>query len=163
MTTMIKVLPFVDQDQKAVRDFVLVIQNTEFNLGFAEEEQPDLLDTAHYYRKGGFWLARETDDLVGTIGLQKLDADNGVLRKMFVLREYRGTKPSVAQLLFDTLVDKAHRLGFKTLYLDTPAIAVASHKFYERNGFQQIDRQAAPPNYSFPDRNSKVYCLSLLA
>lgn len=160
---MIEIVPFADQDQKPVRDFVLAIQNTEFNLGFTEEEQPDLLDTAHFYREGGFWLAKDTDKLVGTIGLQKLDANNGVLRKMFVLREYRGAKPSVAQFLFDTLVENAQGLGFKTIYLDTPAIAVASHKFYERNGFGQIDREAAPPNYSFPDRNSKVYRRSLLA
>jgi len=160
---MIKVLPFADQDQQQVRDFVLAIQNTEFNLGFTEEEQPDLLNTAHFYQGGGFWLAKEADELVGTIGLQRLDADNGVLRKMFVLRQYRGTTPSVAQCLFDTLVEQARRAGFRTLYLDTPAIAVASHKFYERNGFAQIDRQVLPPAYSFPDRNSKVYRRSLVA
>ncbi|MBO2012127.1 GNAT family N-acetyltransferase [Siccationidurans soli] len=101
--------------------------------------------------------------MVGTIGLQKLDADNGVLRKMFVLKEYRGATPSVAQLLFDTLAEQARELKLKTLYRDTPAIAAASHKFYERNGFTQIDRQALPPTYSFPDRDSKVYRLSLLA
>jgi N-acetylglutamate synthase-like GNAT family acetyltransferase len=157
-----RVTPFANEDQKAVRDFVLAIQNKEFNLGFAEEEQPDLLDTARFYQKGGFWLIKEAEKLVGTIGLQKLDADKGVLRKMFVLREYRGTKPSVAQLLFDTLVENAQGLGFTTIYLDTPAIAVASHKFYERNGFVQIDREAIPPGYSFPDRDSKVYRRSLL-
>lgn len=146
-----------------VRDFVLSIQNTEFNLGFTDEEQPDLIDTAHFYREGGFWLAKENGQIVGTIGLQKLDANTGVLRKMFVLKECRSVKPSVAQLLFDTLVDEAHELGFETLYLDTPAIAVASHKFYERNGFVQIDRPAAPSHYSFPDRDSKVYRRNLLA
>ncbi|WP_210521153.1 GNAT family N-acetyltransferase [Hymenobacter terricola] len=160
---MIEVFPFAAKDQKPVRDFVLAIQNTEFNLGFTEAEQPDLLDTAHFYQQGGFWLAKEADKLVGTIGLQKLDAENGVLRKMFVLRESRGAKPSVAQFLFDTLVEHARRLGFKTIYLDTPAIAVASHKFYERNGFALIDRLALPASYTFPDRDSKVYRRSLLA
>ncbi|MBO2012128.1 hypothetical protein [Hymenobacter negativus] len=52
---MIKVHAFANQDQKLVRDFVLAIQNTEFNLGFMEDEQLDLLNTAHFYRGGGFW------------------------------------------------------------------------------------------------------------
>jgi GNAT superfamily N-acetyltransferase len=163
IATMLEIVPFADQDQKRVRDFVLAIQNTEFDLGFTEEEQPDLLDTAHFYQEGGFWLALEDDELVGTIGLQKLDADTSVLRKMFVQREYRGAKPSVAQLLFDTLLKHAHTAGFKTMYLDTPTIAVASHKFYERNGFKQVERQSLPPNYSFPDRGSKVYRRDVVA
>lgn len=67
----------------------------------------------------------------------------------------------VAQEFFQQLIKTANALNLKQLYLDTPAIAVAAHKFYERNGFAKVSRNDIPASYSFPDRDSKIYRLSL--
>ncbi|WP_460557704.1 GNAT family N-acetyltransferase [Hymenobacter daeguensis] len=154
--------PLQPADAPRVAAFVLGIQNGEFNLGFAPHEQPDLLDLAAFYATGGFWVAKADGELVGTIGLQRLDARTGILRKMFVKKEWRGTSARVAQQLFDHLVPVARQLGFATIYLDTPAVATASHRFYERNGFEEVtDTRTLPAAYRYPDRNSRVYRLTL--
>ena len=105
---------------------------------------------------------KERDEIVGSIGLQKLNIETGIMRKFFVKKELRGIYPSVAALLFHQFIQQAKDLKLKNIFLDTPAVAVASHRFYEKNGFVLInDYKILPNGYSFSDRNSKFYCLSL--
>lgn len=154
---MIIIDKFQLSDQNEVKNFVLNIQNNEFHLGFLEFEQPDLLDTQHFYRNGFFWTAKSEGEIVGTIGLQIIDSQNAVLRKMFVKKDFRGQELNIAQKLFDTLYEYAKLREIGIIWLDTPAIATASHKFYERNGFIQTDKQNLPVGYEFPDKNSRIY------
>ncbi len=154
--------PLHPADDSQVAAFVLGIQNGEFNLGFAPHEQPDLLNLSRFYTDGGFWVAKVDGELVGTIGLQRLDAQTAILRKLFVKRELRGATPKVAQQLFDYLLPTARQVGFQTIYLDTPAVATASHRFYERNGFVEVtDKLTLPAAYRYPDRDSRVYRLTV--
>lgn len=152
---------FQKSDQEELRSFVLKIQNEEFNLGFTENEQVDLIYTESFYKDGGFWIAKVGKQIVGTIGLQKLSDEKGALRKMFVKLECRGKEPKIGQVLFNELIRNAKTLNFKEIFLDTPSVAIASHKFYERNGFLQIGKDEIPDSYKYPDRNSKVYKLKL--
>lgn len=154
---MVDIVEFIKADQYLVREFVLNIQNDEFKLGFKESDQPDLIDTEKFYHSGNFWTARINGEIMGTIGLQNLDNHNGVLRKMFVRQDYRGAEPKIAQMLFDVLIAFSRSINLKVIWLDTPAIATASHRFYEKNGFQQTDKFNLPENYMFPDKNSKIY------
>lgn len=152
---------FSEADQLEVKQFVLGIQSGEFNLCFQEEEQPDLTNIRAFYINGGFWVAKADNKIVGTIGLQRVDSRNGILRKMFVDKDFRGQEFGTAQLLFDTVLEFAVFFKFKTIWLDTPAIAKASHKFYERNGFQLADKSNLPEGYVFLDNDSNVYNLQL--
>lgn len=154
---MVEIMEFKAGDQSLVREFVLNIQNGEFGLAFTESDQPDLIDTEKFYHGGNFWTARINGEIVGTIGLQNLDNYNGVLRKMFVRQDYRGTELMIAQLLFDALIAFSQSINLKVIWLDTPGIAVASHRFYEKNGFKQTDKLNLPEKYVFPDKNSKIY------
>jgi hypothetical protein len=101
---MVTIDKFETKDQAEVKHFVLTIQNQEFQLGFGEMDQPDLLDTEGFYAGGGFWVAKIEQEIVGTIGLQYVDSQNSVLRKMFVKKEHRGPILNIAQTLFDTLL-----------------------------------------------------------
>ena len=152
---------FSEADQLEVKQFVLGIQNGEFNLSFLEEEQPDLTNIPEFYINGGFWVAKADNKIIGTIGLQRVDSRNGVLRKMFVDKDFRGREFGTAQLLFNTLLEFAVFFKFETIWLDTPAAAKASHKFYERNGFQLANKSNLPKGYVFLDNDSKVYNLLL--
>lgn len=158
---MIRIENFNPEEQGNVKDFVLDIQNNEFHLEFSDIDQPDLLDTITFYEGGGFWTAKRDGVIVGTIGLQKLDSLNGILRKLFVKNEFRGKPLSIAQQLFNILLESAKKKGLTTIWLDSPAVAKASHKFYERNGFKQTDKLNLPIGYSFPDKNSLVYKLTI--
>lgn len=152
---------FNPSDQSELTDFVLGIQNGEFGLGFKNDEQQDLIHTSQFYENGGFWIAELEHNIVGCIGLQKLHPTIGVLRKMFVQKEFRGKDLNIAQQLFEKLKTEAIHLGFEKILLDTPAIAKASHRFYKRNDFVEIGKDAIPKAYSFPDRNSKIFELKL--
>lgn len=150
------------EDSKTVVKFILKIQNVEFGLNILSHEQPDLLHLTEFYSGGGFWVAKIDHEIVGTIGLQKISSEVAVLRKMFVKKELRGIKPKIAQILFEKLIQEARLLGLKTIYLDTPAVAKASHHFYERNGFIEVmDRSTLPVDYKYTDRSSRVYKLSI--
>ena len=152
---------FQATQQTQLIDFVLGIQNGEFGLGFEKDEQPDLIDPAKFYNGGGFWIAQINDEIVGCIGLQRLNSESGILRKMFVKKELRGSELKIAQNLFEHLVDNAQKLGFKNIYLDSPSVAKASHRFYQRNGFVELSQERIPEGYRYPDRNSKIFHLKL--
>jgi N-acetylglutamate synthase-like GNAT family acetyltransferase len=157
----LRIEPLTPTDESATRAFVLGIQNGEFHLGLTEAEQPDLQHPIDYFATGGFWTAKADGQLVGTIGLKRLDATNGVLKKMFVAQVFRGREVGLAQQLYDVLLAAATRLHLTTLWLDTPSAAAAAHKFYERNGFVLSDKASLPLGYSFPHEDSKIYRLQL--
>ncbi|XHR93373.1 GNAT family N-acetyltransferase [Mucilaginibacter sp. UC70_90] len=73
-------------------DIILPIQQIEFNVPITLEAQPDLLDIeTNYHQTGGdFWGAIYNEQLVGTIALIAFDNNAAAIRKMFVLKEYRG-------------------------------------------------------------------------
>ena len=152
---------FEHNQQKELTNFVLGIQNGEFGLGFKEDEQKDLINTFEFYKDGGFWIAEIDNKIIGCIGLQKLNPKIGVLRKMFVQKELRGKELNIAQKLFEKLKDEAINLAFDKILLDTPSVAEASHRFYQRNGFKEIGKDDIPKEYSYPDRNSKIFELKL--
>jgi len=69
---------------------VLAIQNGEYGLDLTVADQPDLADIPRAYAEGGFWVAIGADDVViGSIGLLRYGARQGVLKKFFVAAPYR--------------------------------------------------------------------------
>jgi len=156
-----QIIEYIEYYQQQIIDLILYIQNEEAGINLSIEEQPDLLHiNEQYYRNGGkFWLAVEKDILIGTIALMNKGNGNGILKKFFVRKDYRNQKVGLA--LYKTLYRYAVDNHYRNILLDTPAVAVSSHKFYEKAGFIKIDKTQIPFEYDFPDRNSYLYLLSL--
>lgn len=151
--------------QQQVVDTILYVQNVEFNVGISLEDQPDLLDIeTHYVAQGGqFWVAiTPGGQVVGTIGLQAKPGGIGILKKLFVLADYRGKQTHCAAKLFSALIAFASSSGMHTLVLDTPSVATRSHAFYKANGFREIPLAEVPVKYDYPDRNSLFFRLDLV-
>ncbi|RFS14700.1 bifunctional helix-turn-helix transcriptional regulator/GNAT family N-acetyltransferase [Emticicia sp. C21] len=161
----IEIKLFEEKYQQQVEDMVLSIQNGEFNLGLTAQRQPDLHNLKAFYNDKGNWLwvaLNKSDELVGTIGLERLNDKQSVLRKMFIKKEYRGKPFGLAQKLFEILVKEAKHQEFKEILLDTPLVTHAAHRFYERNGFELITNNLVPDNYILPKGIMlKIYRLSL--
>jgi len=157
----LRIRPYEDKDLKALVNLVMTIQNGEFFLGLQPESQKDLVDIPNFFKEGGFWIVEVGETLVACIGLQALDQEYAVLRKMFIKKAFRGKPLNIAQLLYQTLEDYAQKKGFSKILLDTPGVAKAAHRFYERNAFQQIPKTEIPSNYFFIDVQSKVYLKNL--
>jgi len=154
------------QDCRAVIDLVLDIQNVEYSVGLTLADQPDLLNVPGHYMAGGgnFWVAvTPSDRVVGCIGLQRLSATAGALKKFFVSAEYRGPSHGHSVALFATLMRFAAHHRLSNILLDSPAVATRSHRFYTRMGFRRISVEELPVPYTFVDRDSHLYLLSLQA
>ena len=142
---------------------ILSIQNNEFDLNLTIDDQPELLDIKRSFTdKGGdFWVALSADKkVIGTIALEILSQNIGILRKMFVLKEFRGI--GLAQKLMNKLLEHAKENKINRILLDTPGVAKQSHKFYEKNGFKKVNKAHIPEEYSFPNRDSVLYELKII-
>lgn len=151
--------------QQQVIDTILYVQNVEFKVGLSLEDQPDLLDIeTHYIATGGqFWVALAQDSrVVGTIGLQAKPNGIGILKKLFVLADYRGKQTQCAAKLFSAVIEFARSSGIVSIVLDTPSVATRSHAFYKANGFREIPQTEVPVKYDYVDRNSLFFRLDLM-
>jgi putative acetyltransferase len=62
------------------------------------------------------------------------------IKRMFVVPEWRGRSHGVADLVLRELERHADLHGFATLKLETAKDMTQARRFYERNGFQEIER-----------------------
>ncbi len=142
-------------------ELILDIQNNESKINLSLEEQPDLLDIKHSYQDAGgeFWLAMSDGKVIGTIGLMMKQNKCAIMKKFFVKKEFRSQKIGLA--LYNKLIQHAREKNIEHIILDTPSVAVVSHRFYEKAGFRVIQKQELPVPYSYPDRNCLLYMLDL--
>ena len=129
-----------------ITELIVNIQRQEFGLDITAEEQPDLSDIKGFYQvdDGNFWVASIDDEVVGTVALLDVGRSNAALRKMFVKKEYRGQERGIAKALLNIAVSWADDKGFKNIHLGTVSTFYAAQRFYEKNGFQRIEKQDLP-------------------
>lgn len=155
----ITIRPIENEYAEAVIDLILTIQQMEFNVAITLEDQPDLLEiSAFYHQRGGcFWGAFIDGELIGTIALVKYDDEAGAIRKMFVKKEYRGKELHIAQQLLETLIAYSKENGLLHLYLGTVSILEAALRFYEKNNFLRIEKEALPKTFPLMSADN-VFC-----
>lgn len=149
MDTDVVIRVLTNEDAEKAVKLILPIQQIEFNVPVTLNDQPDLLDIEAYYHKTGgcFWGAFKRGQLIGTIALIVTQDNNGVIRKMFVKKEYRGKEFNIAQQLLDTLIKYCGHNGIIGLYLGTVDALKAAQRFYERNGFTAIPKNGLPQSF----------------
>ena len=142
-----------------VVDLILPIQQQEFGIPVTIEAQPDLLDIPGYYQRGtgNFWVAVSGGRVVGSIALADIGHFQAALRKMFVHADYRGAAHGVAQGLLDTLLAWARESGVREVFLGTTEAFAAAHRFYEKNGFKRLPREALPPAFPLMAVDTRFY------
>lgn len=145
--------------ENEIIDLILNIQQKEFNVPVTLEDQPDLLDIHNFYFKpGGTFLGAFIDGkLVGTIALVRFNPEAAAIRKMFVKKEFRGKESGIAQQLLNQLIEFSKENGIKNLYLGTVTILQAALRFYEKNNFVTIEKEALPKDFPLM-RPDNVFC-----
>jgi len=159
---MIKIVPFTAEHAAGVVSVILPIQQSEFGVPITLDAQPDLLDIAGFYQRncGNFWVAIHGEDVVGTIGLLDIGNRQAALRKMFVAAAYRGAAQGVAKQLLDELLVWSAKQGITEILLGTTDKFVAAHRFYEKNGFSEVQRASLPQTFPVMAVDSKFYRLA---
>lgn len=89
-----------------------------------------------------FWVAEASDPLtgtkriVGTVGLQRIDADVAELRRLAVCLSTRGAR--VGSTLVRNLIQHAKDSGFKTVILSTASANFSALGLYAKLGWRLI-------------------------
>jgi len=159
----IKIRQFSSIHQAGVLDLIVNIQQKEFGIAITAKDQPDLCNINHFYQKGNgnFWVALSNEKIIGTISLLDIGNDQVALRKMFVAKTYRGKIHKAAQALLDELLNWASAKGAKRIYLGTTPKFLAAHRFYEKNGFDEISKKALPKSFPIMTVDTKFYTMKL--
>ena len=154
---------YSNEYQDQVVELILHIQQQEYNIPITKNDQPDLFNIQDTYQKGNgnFWVAICNHKVVGTISLLDIGNNQVALRKMFVDKEYRGSKFRTASLLLNHAIKWAKEYSINTIYLGTTPQFLAAHRFYEKNGFTSIDLNDLPENFPILNVDKKFYRFTL--
>jgi N-acetylglutamate synthase-like GNAT family acetyltransferase len=154
-----QIVPFAPEHAEGVVAVILPIQQAEFGIPITLDAQPDLEDIPGFYQRGdgNFWVALADGKVVGTLALLDIGSHQAALRKMFVASTHRGPEHGIAKALLETLLAWCRARGVREIYLGTTASFLAAHRFYEKNGFREIPRQALPPRFPVMTVDTKFY------
>jgi N-acetylglutamate synthase-like GNAT family acetyltransferase len=156
-----RVAPFEPAFEAGVVDLIVGIQRGEFAIPITADEQPDLRRIPEYYQSGsgGFWVALDGGRVVGTVALFDIGGGQAALRKMFVDAAHRGAERGVAKALLETLLAWARARGVREIFLGTTSRFLAAHRFYEKNGFEEIVKSDLPASFPVMAVDVKFYRL----
>jgi N-acetylglutamate synthase-like GNAT family acetyltransferase len=154
-----RVEAYEEKHQQGIVDLILPIQQQEFNVPITIQDQPDLQSIVSFYMKGNgnFWIAVFQEQVVGTIALVDIGNAQVALRKMFVHRDHRGKEKGVAHQLFDTLAAWCKQKTVKEVLLGTIDSMHAAHRFYTKNGFNEVVKADLPSNFPVMRVDNKFY------
>ena len=152
MTTqenMIAIEVYKDEYQAQVIELILDIQQNEFKVPITINDQPDLLDVKNFYCKnnGNFWVAKNGDEIIGTVALIDTGNHQSALRKMFLKTAWRGKEFGIGQQLLDVLISWCKEKTINEIYLGTRDQLEAAMRFYLRNGFTEVAVDTLPESF----------------
>jgi N-acetylglutamate synthase-like GNAT family acetyltransferase len=151
--------PYQEQYKNEVADLILTIQQSEFGIPITLDMQPDLAEIRAFYQtnNGNFWVAKIEGIIIGTIALLDIGQHKSALRKMFVHQKYRGKEFGVGQQLLDTLVGWSKQKNIHEIFLGTTEKFVRAQRFYEKNGFEKIEKQSLPETFPLMEVDTRFY------
>jgi len=97
----------------------------------------DLDDIEREYRGGAFdVLLDDVGEIVGTVGLYRIDAITCELRKMYLDPSHRGR--GLGRALLEHALSRAAAIGFRRVELETSSKLPVALAMYERYGFRSF-------------------------
>jgi GNAT superfamily N-acetyltransferase len=117
---------------------VALIGRVYAEYGFVYEprvEVPDLFDfDAHYAPpRGGFFVVRAGDTIVGSAGIERLDARRAELHRLYLDLDQRGR--GTGRALTEACIEWCRRCGVDHLVLWSDTRFDRAHRLYTRMGF----------------------------
>jgi len=160
----VDIVPFIDKYQNKTTELIFSIQQDELNLDVSLEERKDLQDIAAFYMKDNssiFCLALYKDNVVGTISISYISHRKMALHNMYIHKDFRGTIYDTANKLLKESINFGKTHLTREIYLGTGLDFYAAHKFYEKNGFMEVEKEVLPSDFPFMSCDEKFYELIL--
>jgi putative acetyltransferase len=116
-------------------------------------EVPDLLEFEHHYRppRGAFFVVRQGEAVVGSVGVEQIDADTAELHRLYLDAALRGR--GTGRALVEAALEwcRARSVSHVILWSDTRF--ESAHRLYDRMRFRQTGERALPGDAN----NSREY------
>jgi ribosomal protein S18 acetylase RimI-like enzyme len=109
--------------------------NEELNDFPKKYEEPD----------GAFIIAKENNNIIGCVGMKKMDKKICEMKRLFVDDKYKGK--GIGKKLVEIIIEEAQSKNYERMRLDTLNIMESALNIYYKNGFYKIE-----PYYNNPDK-----------
>jgi ribosomal protein S18 acetylase RimI-like enzyme len=116
----------------------------------------ELMNFPQKYKEpdGAFIIAKDNDNIVGCVGIKKLDESVCEMKRLFVNDKYKGK--GIGKKLVKIIIKEAKSKNYKKMRLDTLRTMKNALKIYYKNNFYEIE-----PYYNNPN-NDVVYIEKIL-
>ena len=107
-------------------------------------EVPDLRDFDRHYEapRGEFFVVRERGLIVGSVGVERLDADTAELHRLYLDTHLRGH--GTGRALVGAVLDWCRARGISRLILWPDTRFDQAHRLYARAGFRRTGERSLP-------------------
>ena len=125
-------------DAEVVRDLVFSVLREYGLKSDPDGTDSDLRDLeASYHARGGAFdvLVDGSAEIIGSVGLLRVDGVTCELRKMYLLPRARGR--GLGKRLLDHALARARDLGYRRVVLETATALKEAIALYERRGFRR--------------------------
>lgn len=144
---MIKYIEYNEEYKEKVIDFWIKICVEELGLKEWENDIRNMNNDTFKENGGNFWIAVDDENnILGTISLENLGNHKGILKGMYVKKEYRSQ--GIASHLMNLLIEFAKKNHYNTITLDTYKRMISAIKFYEKMKFTQ-ERQIGEDKFIY--------------
>lgn len=109
---------------------------------------------------GRLYLAYDHGDLAGCIGLIKIDAQIGELKRLYVKPRFRGRQ--IGSCLIQQIIDDAKEMGYSYIRLDTLPFLKSALRLYQQFGFYEIPRYNDSPMETSVYLEKPLYAFSIV-
>ena len=122
-----------EQEQKAVLNFLeAVLPESGRNLDAGAIQQ--YVKSLEQFEK--VWCLYDGADLIGTVGIRRLEEANCELKALYLFSKYHGQ--GLGYRLITMALEEAKRIGFEAMYLDTISTSERAIRLYKAVGFTEI-------------------------
>jgi putative acetyltransferase len=130
-------------DVDAVRHLILAHVEERITTPGVEHMRADAVRLPGPYvaPRGAIWLAESGAEAVGCVAIRPLPGGVAEVKRMYVIREWRGN--GVGRALLETLIAWARAAGYQLLRLGTLADMLEAQALYRSLGFTPIERYRA--------------------
>ncbi len=122
------------QDDASSVEFVVLSVLQEWGFLPSAKDQQELEAMQSHNPFDAFFVAEDPDlGVVGCAGIVRVDDQTCELRKIYLLKRFRGK--AIGKLLLDTCVAEAIQRGYRRMKLQVNSRITYTAPFYLRNGF----------------------------
>ncbi len=130
----LKIQEYSEEYQEQVKNLVISIHE-EFGFPYDFNIDYDLENPKKIYTNSGgiFFVLLNGEKVVGTVAIKKINGNTAELKRMYLLKNYRGK--GWGSKLLDKAIEFCKKEGFGQIGLDTNVKQVGAQKLYGKKGF----------------------------